>query len=250
MRGGGEAGNLDSMPVQFISADVVRDRLKRILDARQEASEQLEGGISPERPEYWQRVFEKNAAAVLAALPRVRLKPDYVVRYRFYGRRGADLLVRPFVARETTDVETIRELIDWHPPPDSVAPSLRPRANRDVDLLYRHFEFEASAEGHFEYWLAMQELWASARWVHSTVIADADQLRDLTSSGDWEIDQTLERCEPAVVREDEVARLAVSVFCRLERQTIALHQVEIYPDQRIEFANAIPVARGPRGYLM
>lgn len=238
------------MPVQFVSADVVRDLQQRILAARHRASEQLEGSISPERPEYWEHVFESNAAAVLSALPRVRLKPDYVVRYRFYGRRGADLLVRPFVTRATTEIETIRQLIDWHAPPDSVAPALRSRTNRDVDFLYRHFEFDTSAEGHFEYWLAMQELWGSARWVHSTVIADAEQLGELTAEGEWEIDQTLERCEPAFVRDDEVARLAVCVFCRLERQTIALYQVEIHADQRIEFANAIPVARGPRGYVI
>ena len=238
------------MAVHFVSAGVVRDLRKRILDARQQVSEQLEGDVSPERPEYWQRVFEDNAAAVLAVLPRVRLKPDYVVRYRFYGRRGADLLVRPFVARATTDVETIRQLIDWHPPPDSVAPSLRSRADRDVDLLYRHFEYEASTEGRFEYWLAMQEVWASARWVHSTVIADADELRALTGDSGWEIDHPLERCEPAIVWEDGVARLAVPVLCRLEQQAIALHQLEIHTDQRIEFVNAIPIARGPRGYLI
>jgi hypothetical protein len=77
------------------------------------------------------------------------MNPDYVVRYRFYERRRGDLLVRPFVARATTDVETIRQLIDWHPAPDSVAPSLRGRPDRDVELLYRHFEYEASAEGCF-----------------------------------------------------------------------------------------------------
>lgn len=250
MRVASEAGTLASMSVQFVSADVVRDLRKRVLDARQKASsDQLEGEVSPERPEYWQCLFESNAAAVLAALSRVRLKSDYVVRYRFYGRRGGDLLVRPFVARATTDVETFRQILDWHPPPDSVAPSHAP-TDRDVELLYRHFEYEDSTEGRFEYWVAIQEVWASARWVHSTVVADTDELRALTSHGDWEIDHPLERCEPAIVVEGGVARLAVAVLCRLDRQTITLHQVEIYPDQRVEFANAIPIARGPRGYVI
>jgi hypothetical protein len=239
------------MSVQFISADVVRDLRKRVLEARQKASgEQLEGDVAPQRAEYWQCLFESNAAAVLAVLPRVRLKPDYVVRYRFYGRQGADLLVRPFVARATTDVETFRQLVDWHPPPDSLAPSLRGRADRDVDLLYRHFEYEASPEGCFEYWIAMQELWASARWIHCTVIADAEELRALTSGGGWEIDHSLERCEPAIVLEEGIARLAVAVLGRLDRQAVTLDQIEIQPDQRVEFVNAIPVARGPRGYLI
>lgn len=247
-----EAGNLASMPVQFVSADAVRELRKHVLDARQQAtSAQVEGGdASPERPAYWECLFENNAAAVLAVLPRVRLTPDYVVRYRFYGRRGGDLLVRPFVARATTDVETIRQLIDWHPAPDSVAPSLLARTDRDVELLYRHFTFETSAQGCFEYWIAMQELWASARWIHSTVVADADELRAFTSDGEWEIDHPMERCEPAIVYEGGVARLAVPVLCRLDRQTITLHQVEIHADQRIEFVNAIPIARGPRGYLI
>jgi hypothetical protein len=240
------------MPVQFVSADVVRSLQKRVLDARQQATsvQVVDGDASPERPAYWECVFENNAAAVLAVLPRVRLKPDYVVRYRFYERRGGDLLVRPFVARATTDVETIRQLIDWHPAPDSVAPSLVARPDRDVDLLYRHFEYEASAEGCFEYWIAMQELWASARWIHSTVVADADELRALTSEGEWDMDHPLERCETAVVQEAGIARLAVPVLCRLDRQTITLQQIEIHADQRIEFANAIPIARGPRGYLI
>jgi hypothetical protein len=72
----------------------------------------------------------------------------------------------------------------------------------------------------------------------------------LTADGAWEIDHSLERCEPAIVVEDHVARLAVVVLCRLEHQTITLHQIEIHPDQRIEFVNAIPIARGPRGYVI
>ena len=56
-------------------------------------------------------------------------------------------------------------------------PAGRPRRRaQDVELLYRHFDFERSAAGVFEYWLAIQELWASQRWIHSTVIADAEQL--------------------------------------------------------------------------
>jgi len=239
------------MPVQFVSADVVRELRQRILDARQKASSKtLEEDASSERPEYWQQLFEDNAAAVLAALPRVRLTPGYVVRYRFYGRRGGDLLVRPFVARETTDVETFRQIIDWHPPPDSVAPSLRARADRDVELLYKHFEHETSPEGYFEYWVAMQEVWASARWVHSTVIADCEELAATTGDAGWELDHPVERCEPAIVQEEGIARLAVVVLSRLDRQAVTLHQIEIHPDRRIEFVNAIPIARGPRGYLI
>src|SRR5262249_20685148 len=161
----------------------------------------------------WQTIFETTAAEVLAALPAVQLTPGFVVRYRFFGQRGGDLLVRPFVARPTTDVEAVRRLLDWHPAPDSVAPADAHRPTRDVDLLYRHCSHEPTATGVFEYWLAMQELWASQRWAHSHVIASATELSQITAAPGWQVVHPVEVYEPAVVRSDGTARLAVLVQC-------------------------------------
>src|SRR5512140_2988262 len=148
------------MAVEFIPAAHVRAVTGRVDEARQRALDRC--GVPPPSPgaEYWQTIFEATAAEVLAVLPAVTLAPGFVVRYRFFGQRAGDLLVRPFVARATTDVEVIRQLLDWHPPPDSAAASEAQRPTQDVDLLYRHFSYAPTAVGVFEYWLGMQELWA------------------------------------------------------------------------------------------
>jgi hypothetical protein len=238
------------MSPEFIPAAVVRDLATRISAARESASASVPSDSHPaESAAYWERTFEANAAAVLATLGRVQLPPGYVVRYRFYGRHGGDLLVRPFVARASTDVDTIRQLIDWHPPPDSVAPSLRSQATRDVDFLYRHFTFERSPLGFFEYWLAMQELWASAAWIHSRIICEADAFSSFTQREGWRVDNTPERFEPVIVADDDGgAQAAVLLYCPLGRESITLQRIQIGSDQTIDLVEAIPVAHGPRGY--
>jgi hypothetical protein len=237
--------------VEFISAAEVHDLQGRVAAARKLASEQAaEGRLSPDDPAYWEGLFEANAAAVLATLGRVQLPSDRAVRYRFYGRRGADLLVRPFVARTSTDVSTIRQLIDWHPPPDSLAVSAAAAPTRDVEFLYRHFTYERSARGCYEYWVLIQELWASARWVHSRVIADADEFAAIVQGDQWRMNHEIERYEPAVIVGDDAAQLAVLLLCPLERQAITLHRIEIGPEQDVRFVESIDVAVGPRGYVM
>ncbi len=240
------------MSPEFIPPAVVRELTARIAAARQSAIERVASSTHPpDSPPYWEEVFEANAAAVLAVLGRVRLPAGYAVRYRFYGRHGGDLLVRPFVSRATTDVETIRQLIDWHPAPDSIASSLRSRATRDVDFLYRHFTFERSPLGFFEYWLAMQELWASAQWIHSRIIADADTFTGFTAREGWRIDHPVERFEPALVTDDEGgAQAAVLIYSPLGHENITLQHVRIGTDQAIELVESIAVAHGPRGYKM
>jgi hypothetical protein len=235
--------------VEHLAADVVRDLTERVARARRAASEQM-----PERREqaddaaYWECVFEINAAAVLRGLARMQLATGHAVRYRFYGRRGNDFLVRPFVARAGTDVSSIRRLLDWHPPPDA-ARSGDAGAGRDVELLYRHFTFEPSAAGVFEYWVAMQELWASQRWIHSTVIADAEHFSQLTASPEWEVERPVERVEPAVIRDGDGSQIAVLVHCPIERHLVMFHRVRIAADYAVSYAESIVVAHGPRGYL-
>jgi hypothetical protein len=238
------------MEVQHIDADTVRTLRQRIADARQAATADTpEARRDADDPHYWQRVFESNAAAVLAVLPRVRLAAGHVVRYRFYGRQGSDLLVRPFVVRAAADVSTFLTLLDWHAPPDTTTPTSA--ATQDVELLYRYFEFEPTAQGAYEYWLAMQELWASQRWIHSTVLADASELSQLTAGPHWRIDRPVERVEPAVIRggADASTQLAVLLHCPLERHTVTFNRVRIAPDQSIELAESLVVALGERGLL-
>jgi hypothetical protein len=235
------------MAVEHVTPALVHDLGDRVARARRRASEQLpESRQDADNPAYWQQVFEANAAALLAALERVRLADAHIVRYRFYGRRGNDLLVRPFVTRAGTDVSAMLRLLDWHPAPDSARAT---DTGRDVELLYRHFRFEPSAAGVFEYWVAMQELWASQRWVHSTIIADAEQFAQLTAAPDWEMERPVERVEPAVIRDGDSSQIAVLVHCPLERHMVTFHRVRIAPEQSIEFAESILVAHGPRGYL-
>jgi len=235
------------MAVEHLTPTLVGALTSRIACARRSASEQCpETRDQADDPAYWQRVFEANAAALLAALERVRLAAGHVVRYRVYGRRRGDVLVRPFVARAGTDVSALLRVLDWHPAPDSGA---TPAGGRDTELLYRHFAFDAGAAGAFEYWLAMQELWASQRWIHSTIVADAEQFAQLTAAPDWWVERPVERVEPAVIRADDAYQIAVLVHCPVDRHTVTLHRVRIAADQSIDFAESILVAHGPRGYL-
>ena len=237
------------MAVEHLSPALVQDVNDRVARARRQASEQMpESRQHADDPAYWQQVFEANAAALFGALERVRLKAGHVVRYRFYARRGNDFLIRPFVARAATDVSAVMRLLDWHPPPDA-ARATELGAARDVELLYQHFTYEPSPAGAFEYWMAMQELWASQRWIHSTIIADVEQFTQLTAAADWEVERPVERVEPAVVRDIDATQIAVLVHCPLERHMVMFHRVRIPSDQSIEFAESILVAHGPRGYL-
>jgi len=237
------------MAVEHLSAQLVRDLGDRVAAARRQASQQLpESRANADDAAYWQDVFEANAAATLDALPRVELAAGHAVRYRFYGRRGNDFLIRPFVARAGTDVSAMLRVLDWHAPPDA-ARNADSSGVRDVELLYRHFSFEPTAAGAFAYWMAMQELWASPRWIHSTIIADADQFAQLTAAPEWEVERPVERVEPAVVRDGDGIQIAVLLHCPLERHMVTFHRVRIPPDQSIDFAESIVVAHGPRGYF-
>lgn len=238
------------MQVEPVEAALVRALRDRIAAARRAVSEATpESRRDADDILYWQDLFERNAAAVLAVLPRVRLAADHAVRYRFYGRRDGDLLVRPFVTRAGTDVSAVLKLLDWHAPPDATAPS-GAGASQDVELLYRFFTHEDSAAGALEYVLAMQELWASQRWIHSTVLADVDELAQLTGGGDWRIDRPVERVAPTVVRgAADGTQLAVLVHCPLGRHTVTFHRIRISPEGAIELAESLLVASGPRGLL-
>jgi hypothetical protein len=239
---------LCGMSVEFVPAAHVREVTRRVSEARQRALDRC--GAPPAQPDagYWEPLFEANAVEVLAVLPAVTLAAGFVVRYRFFEQRGRDLLVRPFVARASTDVAAVRQLIDWHPPPDSVASALVGSPTQDVKLLYCHFAFPRTAIGVFEYWLAMQELWASQRWAHSHLIASAADLSQITAGEGWEVVHPVEAYEPAVVFSDAGARLAVLVQCPLRRFEISLQQIEIAADQSLHYGESVLVASGPRGY--
>ncbi|MBI4517893.1 MAG: hypothetical protein HY699_18970 [Deltaproteobacteria bacterium] len=236
------------MSVEFIPAADVHALRRRIEEARQRALDGHGAPAAEPQASYWEPLFEANAAEVLRALPQVQLAAGYSVRYRFYGQRGRDLLVRPFVARTGTDVDSVRQLLDWHAPPDSLVAAAAP--TQDVALLYRHFTFCATASGVFEYWLAMQELWASARWAHSHLVASAAELSQITASEGWDVVQPIAAYEPAVVRGESGARLAVLLQCPLGRCEITLQQIEIGADQALRYGDPVLVARGPKGYLL
>jgi hypothetical protein len=239
-----------AMAVDFIPAAHVRATMQRVQEARQRVLDN--SGPPPAEPDatYWERLFEANAAEVLAALSDVKLATGYGVRYRFFGQRNSDLMVRPFVARTSTDVDSVRRLIDWHPPPDSTDGVARYAPTQDVELLYRHFSFPWQATGVFDYWVAMQELWASARWTHSHVIASAAELSQLTAGEGWEVLHPVETYEPAVVLDAATARLAVLVECPLRRFEISLQQIDIGADREVRYADPVLVAAGPRGYVL
>lgn len=203
----------------------------------------------PDSAEHWQAILEANAAAVLRCLDHVALPPGFVVRYRFYGRHEGDLHVRPFVARASTDVEAVRAALEWHPPPDSGPALQRLRANRDADLLYKHFSFTDSALGVLHYWLAMQEIWASAAWVHTRVVADQADFADIVRGPEWQVERQVEGFQPLVVRRADGAHLALLLYSPLQRHSIVLQSVEIRADNALCFAPPLTVATGPRGYL-
>jgi hypothetical protein len=238
------------MSVEFVAAEHVRAVSARVQQAREAALGRCGPASQLSGADYWERLFEANAADVLAALGSVTLPDGFVVRYRFFGQRGRDLLVRPFVARASTDVETVRQLLDWHPPPDSIASAATHIPTQDVELLYRHFSFAHTATGVFDYWFAMQEVWASARWTHSHLIASAAELSQITSGDGWEVVHPVEAYEPAVVRDNGGARLAVLVQCPLQRYEIALQQIDIGGDQSLRYGEPVLVASGPRGYVL
>lgn len=241
---------LRPMSVEFVPAAHVRMLTRRVEEARQRAIDRCGPAPVSADAAYWERLFETNAAEVLAALAAVQLPAGFVVRYRFFGQRGRDLQVRPFVARAGTDIDVIRRLLDWHPPPDSLTSALPSHPTQDVELLYRHFSFPPTPAGLFEYWLAMQELWASQRWTHSHLIASAEELSQITAGPGWEVLHPVEIYEPAVVRSDGSARLAVLMHSPLRRFEISLQQIDIAADHALHFAEPILVASGPRGYLV
>lgn len=234
--------------VEFIPAAHVRDLLQRVHQARQRAAEIVGPADQPDL-DYWERLFESNAAEVIAAVDSVKLPEGFVVRYRCFGQRGADILVRPFVARASTDVNVIRRLIEWHSPPDSMDLQQRYSPTQDVELLYRHFHFADSATGYFDYWVVMQELWASARWTHSHLIASAEELSQLLARDGWQVLHPIEHYEVAAVRSPEGARLAVLMQCPLQRFEINLEQIEIDAAHVLQYGDRIAIAAGPRGYV-
>jgi hypothetical protein len=155
----------------------------------------------------------------------------------------------PFVTRAGSDLTIILKLLDWHSPPDATAPT-GAGVSQDVELLYRFLSYDDSATGAFQYVLAVQELWASQRWIHSTVLADAEELAQLTAGGDWRLERPVERVEPSVVRGGaDGTHLAVLIHNPLSRHTVTFHRIRIAPDRSIEFAESLLVAAGPRGLL-
>ncbi len=238
------------MSVETLSSEEVRAALNAVERAHQKVSEEVPGSRSEEDdPQHWQDILEANAAAVLAELDHVALDEGYVVRYRFFERIKSEIRVRPFVARRTTDVELVRAALGWHPPPDSGSAAENLRTNRDAGLLYEHFTFTDSALGVLHYWLAMQEIWASAGWVHTRIVADQNHFAELVAGDDWQIEQSVESYQPVVMRGEQGAHLALLLYSPLERHSIGLQQIEIRPDKSIVFAAPIAVATGPRGYV-
>ncbi|GBD25205.1 hypothetical protein HRbin30_00520 [bacterium HR30] len=236
--------------VEFISPAHVRTCRERIHQVRERTGARVGTAPSGFDASYWQAWFETNAEEVLEAFPSVQLVPGYRVRYCCFGQHGRDLRVRPFVARADTPVDAVRRLLPWHPPPDSMGAIERGAPNEDVELLYRHFSFPRTAQGYFEYWFVIQELWASARWAYSHVLASLDEFSQLVSSPDWQLVHPVERYQPALVRHGEAAMLAVLVHCPLNRFEVTLQRIEIDAEQALHYSEAILVASGPRGYVL
>ena len=154
------------MSVELVSSAFVHRLVTRIATARTEALagfERMPAPGAPDEARYWEGVLEANAALVLRCLDTTRLAPGFAVRYCFYDNRGGELRIRPFVARESTDVSGVKRVLDWHPAPDAQRRSGLLSHDQDASILYRHFSFPRSAEGVFEYWFAMQEIWASSQ---------------------------------------------------------------------------------------
>jgi len=237
------------MAVEFVAAEFVGALVRRVGEARAEALRGFErmpaAGAAGER-EYWEAVLAANAARVLAVLRHTRLRADHAVGYRFYEMRGGDLRARPFVTRVGADLATIRRLLDWHPAPDAGAVA----GGQDADLLYRHFEMQRSPEGVFEYWFAMQEIWASSRWAHARVLATAEDLALVTAQEGWEVRHLPDHCAPAVFGDADTSHLAVLVYSPIGHQRIALEQIVVAADQSVRYGEPVVVATGPRGWIL
>lgn len=236
--------------VEFVPAAHVQLCRQRIDAARERAGERARVAPREFDPGYWERWFEANAEEVLRAFPSVTVSPGYTVRYRCFGQYGRDVRVRPFVARAHTPVDRVRRVLPWHPPPDSMAVQERAAPTQDVELLYSRFSFPRTAEGYFDYWVVMQELWASARWAYSSIVASAQEWSQLTAAEGWQVLQPVERYEPAVIRQGERVSLAVLVHCPLQRFEIALQRIDIDAQQALHYDDPILVAAGPRGYVL
>jgi len=120
----------------------------------------------------------------------------------------------------------------------------------DVELLYRHFDFPRTAVGFCDYWVTMQELWASSRWVHSRIITSADELSRITAGDGWDVVHQVQAYEPAIVLTSDSAQLAVLLQSPLRRFAIHLEQIEISADHAVRYGESLLVASGPRGYLI
>ena len=86
--------------------------------------------------------------------------------------------------------------------------------------------------------------------MHSHLIVSAAELSQITAGDGWEVVHPVEAYEPAVVRTDDSARLAVLIQCPLGRLQITLQQIEIAPDQSLRYGDPVLVASGPRGYIL
>ncbi len=237
------------MAVDFVTAEFVHSLVRRIGEARANALEGFEkmpSSGAEDEASYWERVLEVNAARVVDALALTRLAAGHAVRYRFYEMRGGDLRARPFVTRASTDVAAFKRLLDWHPAPDAGVVA----SGQDADLLYRHFEIDRSPAGVFEYWFAMQEIWASSRWAHSRVLATADELGQITAAEGWTVENLAEHCAPAVVSGEGSSHLAVLVYSPIGQQRIELQSIAIGEDKVVRYGAPVLVAAGPRGWIL
>jgi len=242
------------MAVEFVSPAFVHSLVRRVAEARTLALQGFERMPEPGSPRecaYWEAVLEANAAHVLSVLTHTRLREGFRICYRFYGNEGGDLRVRPFAARSGTDVAVFRRVLDWHPPPDARGHAGTVWKTRDVDLLYRHFTFPRTAEGVFEYWFAVEEIWASTYWAHARVLATPEDVAHFLSRPGWHAEQSVEHCAPAVVLDpDQGSLLAVLVYSPLGREIVTLEQVAILPDQSVRYIESVPVGVGPKGYMV
>jgi hypothetical protein len=241
------------MGVEFVAAEFVHELQSRVSEARGRAAQAFAHVPPPGaagEAEHWEQVLEANAREVLGILRHTHLAPGVSVRYRYYEQSGGVFRVRPFVARPDTDVTAVKRVLAWHPPPDARRGSA-PTVDRDVDLLYRHFTIERSAAGLFEYWVAMQELWASSEWAHARVLATAEELSALLARPDWRSELTPDHCAPAVIEGGDGAfHLVALVYTAVRQHAVHLEQVQIGRDLSLHYQTPVLVALGPRGYLV
>lgn len=236
--------------IHRIPSSHVADALARLAAARKSAEDDENQGSGRFGALDWERCLARHAKETLARFPHIVLRPRVRVQYRYFGEQGGEVRVRPFVAPEGFSREQAQRVITWHPAPDSMTPRERAAPHADVELLYRHFTFPRTPTGYFDYWLVMQELWASSRWVLSSPIATKQEFEARTCAAGWEVVAACEAYEPAVVVEGNRACLAVLVYCPVERFEIALQRITVDERQAIQFDDPIVVARGPRGYVL